>query len=169
MRRNDWNNSRKLQGLFLTLSFSRQNLEEKNTGINRPFLWVETIIWWGNIGVCPEENGYLFWVCLCPEGEFSRGCWVICKDKIRRKKTLCSTPKCTAQGLKFLDFLGRSQAAESCLFRAVRGCVRFPITLSRIISREKRSAMSRRGSRPPRWRRRRPGSAWRPAGGRGWW
>ena len=128
LRRNVWDYSRKLQGLFLTLSFSRQNLEEKNTGISRPFLWVETIIWWGNIGVCPEKNGYLFWVCSCPEGEFSRGCWVICKDKIRRKKTLCSTKKCATQGLKFLDFLGRSQDAESCLFRAVRGYLRFPIT-----------------------------------------
>ena len=37
MWRNVWNNSRKLQGLFLTLSFSRWNLEEKNTGISRPF------------------------------------------------------------------------------------------------------------------------------------
>ena len=36
LQRNVWNNSRKLQGLFLTLSFSRQNLEEKNTGISRP-------------------------------------------------------------------------------------------------------------------------------------
>ena len=44
MWRNVWDYSRKLQGLFLTLSFSRQNLEEKNTGISRPFLWVETII-----------------------------------------------------------------------------------------------------------------------------
>ena len=44
MRRNDWNNSRKLQGLFLPLSLSRQNLEEKNTGISRPFRGVETII-----------------------------------------------------------------------------------------------------------------------------
>ena len=44
LRRNVWNNSRKLQGLFLTLSFSRQNLEEKNTGIYRPFIAVETII-----------------------------------------------------------------------------------------------------------------------------
>ena len=44
MWRNVWNNSRKLQGLFLTLSFSRWNLEEKNTGIYRPFLGVETII-----------------------------------------------------------------------------------------------------------------------------
>ena len=44
LRRNVWNNSRKLQGLFLNLSFSRQNLEEKNTGISRPFLGVETII-----------------------------------------------------------------------------------------------------------------------------
>ena len=44
LRRNDWNNSRKLQGLFLTLSFSRQNLEEKNTGISRLFLGVGTII-----------------------------------------------------------------------------------------------------------------------------
>ena len=128
MRRNVWNNLRKLQGLFLPLSLSRQNLEEKNTGIYRPFLWVETIIWWEKIGVCPETYDYLFWVCSCPEGEVSRGSWVICKDKIRRKKTLCSTPKCTAQGLKFLDFLGRSQAAEMCLFRAVRGYLRFPKT-----------------------------------------
>ena len=37
MWRNVWDYSRKLQGLFLTLSFSRQNLEEKNTGITRPF------------------------------------------------------------------------------------------------------------------------------------
>ena len=44
MWRNVWKNSRKLQGLFLTLSFSRWNLEEKNTGISRPFLCVETII-----------------------------------------------------------------------------------------------------------------------------
>ena len=44
LRRNVWDYSRKLQGLFLTLSFSRQNLEEKNTGIYRPFLGVETII-----------------------------------------------------------------------------------------------------------------------------
>ena len=44
LRRNVWNNSRKLQGLFLTLSFSRQNLEEKNTGISRPFLEGRTII-----------------------------------------------------------------------------------------------------------------------------
>ena len=44
MWRNVWSHSRKLQGLFLTLSFSRQNLEEKNTGIYRPFLGVETII-----------------------------------------------------------------------------------------------------------------------------
>ena len=36
MRRNVWNNLRKLQGLFLPLSLSRQNLEEKNTGISRP-------------------------------------------------------------------------------------------------------------------------------------
>ena len=35
--RNVWDYSRKLQSLFLTLSFSRQNLEEKNTGISRPF------------------------------------------------------------------------------------------------------------------------------------
>ena len=133
MRRNVWRISRKLQGLFLTLSFSRQNLEEKNTGIYRPFLGVRTIIWWGRIGVCPETNGYLFWVCSCPEGEESRGCWVICKDKIRRKKTLCSTPKCTAQGLKFLGFLGRYQAAQSCLFRAVRRCRDFPKTESWIV------------------------------------
>ena len=44
MWRNVWNNSRKLQGLFLTLSFSRWNLEEKNTGISRLFLGVGTII-----------------------------------------------------------------------------------------------------------------------------
>ena len=44
LRRNVWDYSRKLHGLFLTLSFSRQNLEEKNTGISRPFLGVETII-----------------------------------------------------------------------------------------------------------------------------
>ena len=44
MRRNVWDNSRKLQGLFLTLSFSRWILEKKNTGIYRPFLGVETII-----------------------------------------------------------------------------------------------------------------------------
>ena len=128
LRRNVWSISRKLQGLFLTLSFSRQNLEEKNTGISRPFLCVETIIWWGKIGVCPGIYDYLFWVCSCPEGEESRGYWVICKDKIRRKKTLCSTPKCTAQGLKSLVFLGSSQAAKSRLFRAVRGYLRFPIT-----------------------------------------
>ena len=42
--RNVWNHSRKLQGLFLTLSFSRQNLEEKITGISCPFLGVERII-----------------------------------------------------------------------------------------------------------------------------
>ena len=53
---------------------------------------------------------------------------MICKDKIRRKKTLCSTFFRTAQGLKFLDFLGRSQAARSCLLRAVRGCRDFPKT-----------------------------------------
>ena len=53
---------------------------------------------------------------------------MICKDKIRRKKTLCSTKKCATQGLKFLDFLGRSQDAEKCLFGAVRGYLRFPIT-----------------------------------------
>lgn len=41
MRRNIWNNSRKLQGLFLTLSFSRWNLEEKNTGITSRFLGLE--------------------------------------------------------------------------------------------------------------------------------
>ena len=128
MRRNVWNNLRKLQGLFLPLSLSRQNLEEKNTGISRPLWGDGTIILWGKIGVCPEKNGYLFWVCSCPEGEFSRGGWVWCKDKIRRKKTLCSTKKCATQGLKFLDFPGRSQAARSCLFGAVRGCVRFPIT-----------------------------------------
>ena len=126
--RNVWKISRKLQGLFLTLSFSRQNLEEKNTGISCPFLCVETIIWWGKIGVCPGIYDVSFWVCSCPEGEESRGGWVICKDKIRRKKTLCSTPKCTAQGLKFLGFLGRSQAARSCLFGAVRGCRDFPKT-----------------------------------------
>ena len=44
MWRNVWNNSRKLQGLFLTLSFSRQNLEEKNTGISRLFRGSKTII-----------------------------------------------------------------------------------------------------------------------------
>ena len=44
LRRNDWKISRKLQGLFLTLSFSRWILEEKNTGIYRPFLGVGTII-----------------------------------------------------------------------------------------------------------------------------
>ena len=44
LRRNVWNHLRKLQGLFLTLSFSRWNLEEKNTGIARPFIAVETII-----------------------------------------------------------------------------------------------------------------------------
>ena len=126
--RNVWNHSRKLQGLFLTLSFSRWNLEEKNTGISRPFLEGRTIIWWGRIGICPEKNGYLFWVCSCPEGEESRGYWVICKDKIRRKKTLCSTKKCATQGLKFLGFLGRSQAAKSCLFGAVRRCRDFPKT-----------------------------------------
>ena len=123
-----WNNLRKLQGFFLTLSFSRQNLEEKNTGITRPFLCVETIIWWGKIGVCPEIYDYLFWVCSCPEGEESRGSRVICKDKIRRKKTLCSTKKCATQGLKFLDFLGRSQAAQMCLFKVVRRCRDFPKT-----------------------------------------
>ena len=134
MRRNVWNNSRKLQGLFLALSFSRWNLEEKNTGISRPFLCVETIIWWGKIGVCPGIYDVSFWVCSCPEGEESRGSWVICKDKIRRKKTLCSTKKCATQGLKFLDFLGRSQAAKSCLFRAVRGCRDFPKTYNDLAS-----------------------------------
>ena len=54
---------------------------------------------------------------------------MICKDKIRRKKTLCSTFFRTAQGLKFLDFLGRSQAARSCLLGAVRGCRDFPKTI----------------------------------------
>ena len=44
LRRNVWDYSRKLQGLFLTLSFSRWNLEEKNTGISRLFLGVGTII-----------------------------------------------------------------------------------------------------------------------------
>lgn len=39
----------------------------------------------------------------------------------KKKKALCSTPKCTAQGLKFLDFLGFSQDAQMCLFGAVRG------------------------------------------------
>ena len=53
---------------------------------------------------------------------------MICKDKIRRKKTLCSTKKCATQGLKFLGFLGRSQAAKSCLFGAVRRCRDFPKT-----------------------------------------
>ena len=33
------------------------------------------------------------------------------------------------QGLSFLDFLGFSQDAQMCLFRAVRGCVRFPKTI----------------------------------------
>ena len=44
LRRNVWNHSRKWQGLFLTLSFSRWILEKKNTGRYRPFLGVETII-----------------------------------------------------------------------------------------------------------------------------
>ena len=44
MWRNDWSHSRKLQGLFLTLSFSRWTLEKKNTGIYRPFLGDGTII-----------------------------------------------------------------------------------------------------------------------------
>ena len=44
LRRTVWNNSRKLQGLFLTLSLSRWILEKRNTGIYRPFLGVETII-----------------------------------------------------------------------------------------------------------------------------
>ncbi len=44
MWRNVWDYSRKLQGLFLTLSFSRLNLEEKNTGISRPFFGAKTII-----------------------------------------------------------------------------------------------------------------------------
>ena len=44
LRRNVWNHSRKLQGLFLTLSFSRWILEKKNTEISRPFLGVGTII-----------------------------------------------------------------------------------------------------------------------------
>ena len=38
LRRNVWNHLRKLQGLFLTLSFSRWNLEEKNTGVPARFL-----------------------------------------------------------------------------------------------------------------------------------
>ena len=133
MWRNVWKISRKLQGLFLTLSFSRQNLEEKNTGIYRPFIAVETIIWWGKIGVCPGIYDVSFWVCSCPEGEESRGGWVICKDKIRRKKTLCSTPKCTAQGLKFLGFLGRSQAVQMCLFGAVKRCRDFPKTYNDLV------------------------------------
>ena len=46
----------------------------------------------------------------------------------KKKKTLCSTKKCATQGLKFLGFLGRSQAAKSCLFGAVRRCRDFPKT-----------------------------------------
>ena len=37
MWRNVWSISRKLQGLFLTLSFSRQNLEERESRENRRF------------------------------------------------------------------------------------------------------------------------------------
>ena len=50
------------------------------------------------------------------------------QGQIWNKKRPHAALESATQGLSFLDFLGFSQDAQMCLFRAVRGCVRFPIT-----------------------------------------
>ena len=50
------------------------------------------------------------------------------RPNTEQKKTSCSTRKCYTRS-HFLGFLGSSQAAESCLLRAVRGYLSFPITM----------------------------------------
>ena len=62
----------------------------------------------------------------------------IYKAKYGTKKTSCSTRKCYTRS-HFLDFLGRSQDAQMCLFRAVRGYLRFPMTIWIIPTRQNKS------------------------------
>ena len=51
----------------------------------------------------------------------------LAKINIRiEKRPYVARKMCATQGLKFLSFLGVSQAARFCPFDGFRGCVRFP-------------------------------------------
>ena len=126
--------SRLLRSSVLTLFLSRPFLEEILRDIPIFFSFFPA----RSFGIELEYNGGVLRkipeICLRFSGSahFSkRGKAEKTEDlqgQIWNKKRPHAARKSATQGLKFLDFLGRSQDAQMCLFRAVRGYLRFPMT-----------------------------------------